>query len=247
MNGTSNSRAGRVRAGFWAALLPLFAAFAAGCSNHGPVNLFSPELFHHYIGGANLTFYDANNNTYNTTTPVNGCGNCYSTPNAAAFQSLTITVVNDGGAGTYGPVSVSMTSSDGHLVWSWAGSGANSSYAFNLPPSQGQNIGLAVSDFCGQQEILSGDQTSVPLAQGTAAECSQPFNTNDSASFYYTPNPAYAYGVQITVPITLLIWDGLGNEYTSTFNIYVTQNFNANQAPYTSYVDPSPADGWTGQ
>jgi len=207
----------------WASLLLLLGLglAAAGCSDHGPVNLFAPELFNKNVGAPVLGFGSASSISFTTQAPdvaTHGttCAtnlNCFS--QYGSFFGVAVTLVNTGGAGTYGPVQVTFSSSDPLAVF-YVNNPATSKYA------------TAVSSFGSGNEILANSQTSVSLEQGWSVNGSLYFNsTGLSFQFYYgDANPA-DYGQNpyrvVTVPITMAIADGLGNNWTSTFDIYVTQ------------------------
>jgi hypothetical protein len=236
--------------------LGLIGLAVSGCSNHGPVGLFSEELFNKSIGGPNLTFYSASSVSITTFveqypgTP-NGpgdCTTCYTGvqyfdglyesngtpagrgPYLTGYYSLSVVLVNNGGSGTYGPVQVTFTASDPNMFFHGSGptTGADLS-------DKGCN---AISEFGSGSEILPSSQTQVPLVQGYVGPNNtlNDDNANFSLQFYYTFNSNTAVGggydcncstpSYITVPINMTITDGIGNTYYSSFDLYITQNPN---------------------
>src|SRR5665213_464583 len=215
---------------FLSCLLGLVGVLASGCSDHGPVGLYSQELFNKHVNGPNLVYYAANQISFTTTAPLNSpcqgfsgppgqlnayfagqtdiCGGTTtvgSGPNGfPRDNSIIVTIANNGGSGTYGPVQATFSSSDPHLVFEgntsgsqgWAApdilqtsAGADQSnsagqalFAANPPVPLGLdspncNCGRAISNLGSGSEILPAAQTSVILYQGYFA------NNNPSASY----------------------------------------------------------------
>src|ERR1700677_3075742 len=100
------------RATAWVSLLGLFALAAFGCSDHGPVGLWSSELFHKNVNGPQLAYYSANQISFTVETD-SGCPACvynYTATyngNPIEVPNMSIVMVNNGGSGTYGPVQTS--------------------------------------------------------------------------------------------------------------------------------------------
>lgn len=217
MNTTSNRA--RLSLCVCAGLLGLVALALSGCSDHGPVGIFSPELFHKTVNGPNLVYYASNQISFTATVDYNGCTNCYSgvegVPANTDVMSMIITVANNGGSGTYGPVQATFSSPDSHLVFiDSTGPGAPAA-------------ATGASSFGSGTEVMPFAQTAVLLYQGYY----NPFplgswyedNPNYSVAFYYTANGPYN-GTTFSPQVNLKIQDGLGYSYQSSLTIYVTQN-----------------------
>src|ERR1700722_13595973 len=106
----SPRKTGRATATAMACLLGLFALAAFGCSDHGPGNLVSEELFNKKINGPALEYYSANQISFTVQTD-SGCDNCSSlytytvtyNGNSIVAPNMSVVVANDGGSGTSGP------------------------------------------------------------------------------------------------------------------------------------------------
>jgi hypothetical protein len=218
----------RAVAAFWAGLLGLFTLvlLMAGCSDHGPANLFSPELFNKNIAAPNLTFGSASAISFTTFAPdaathntgPTSCGqllNCFS--QNGSWLSVALTVVNTGGAGTYAPVLATFSSSDPRMMF-LINNPSNSRFATAISPDGAGN------------EILPNAQTAVTLEQGWTVNGSLYYNnTGLTLQFYYADNTLSDYscpgGVcnEVTVPVTMSLQDGLGVTYTDTIYFYISE------------------------
>lgn len=201
------------------ALLGLCAWTLSGCSDHGPVNLFAPELFNHHIGGPNLVFYSASQTAWPpnlTTSQPSG---------TSTAMQIIVNIANTGGAGTYEPLSVTFTSSDCHVVWDYDAPGSglySNANAWDQPANSGQNYALAVSPQGAGTEVPASSQSFVQLYQGYYNGSSPVVaNSGISAAFYYAPNGSCS---ACTPTINMAITDGLGNVYNTSFTITVTQS-----------------------
>ncbi|HTB22304.1 MAG TPA: hypothetical protein VK914_06335 [bacterium] len=219
----------RARGGFLGlaggCLVGLFALLASGCSNHGPVGVFSPELFGKNIGAPNLQLYAATNLTITTYTYSSGCLNCYSdfTNGSTAggpgedWWEMEVSISNVGGSGTYCPVVATFSATDPYLQF------------VTNPAVQGAPAGAsAVTQLGVGNEILPFSQTVEGMYQGYDNNGDLvDFTTGFSLAFVYKNNPSNPppyYPVNITMTMT----DGLKYTYVSTFPIYVVQT---NAAP----------------
>jgi len=201
------------------------------------VGLFSPELFNKSIGAPSLVFYSASAISITTFPATSCCYTCYSAVEyvnnldngcgniAGDYYGLVVTLVNNGGSGTYGPVAVTFTSGDPLLQ-----------FYGTVPPVAGQPSEpycTAVSQFGSGTEILPGSQTQVPLLEGYEGANNGLIDDSNifSLQFYYPYNAAQGYTcascanpTYFPVPINMSISDGLGNRYYQSFDIYIAQN-----------------------
>jgi hypothetical protein len=221
-----NSRRGL--SAFAAVGLAAFAALlgGSGCTNHGPVNLFAPELFHKNVAGANLAFYTASSITQTVYAIGSGhtSGNCAcEADGSGGYLDLSVVLVNNGSSSTYGPVQVVFSGDQ---------------YFFPRPTYNGQAV--AVSTFGSGTEIAANSQTQVSLDQGYASGSGYNLFLNGSGGSNGQPN-TYWYSLQfaytppagstpvasgtnpnlIPETITMLITDGVGETFSSSFTLYM--------------------------
>jgi hypothetical protein len=190
----------------WACLLGLLALAAFGCSDHGPVGIFSPELFHKNVNGPQLAYYTANQISFTVQTD-SGCPACVynytTTYNGIPIEvpNMSVVVVNNGGSGTYGPLQVTFSvqtdaqagvgqgftnSTTDPIVVTLEGNNAGSGawvtpQAGNDPPNPPCDCGRAISNLASGAEIAAFAQTQVTLVQGY-------FNGNNQNAGYVDDN-----------------------------------------------------------
>jgi hypothetical protein len=221
MNTTSNRARFSLLACACAGLLGLAALALSGCSDHGPVGIFSPELFHKNVNGPNMVYYASSYISFTATADYNGCTTCYSGVEGVNvsedqdLMSMIITVANNGGSGTYGPIETTFSSPDSHLVF------------INSTGTGAPAAATGASSFGVGTEVLPFAQTAVILYQGYYYPYPNGSFYEDSANasvyFYYTANGPYN-GTQFKSLVNMTIQDGLGNTSYSSLIIYVTQN-----------------------
>jgi hypothetical protein len=192
----------------WFGLLGLAALALSGCSDHGPVGIFSPELFHKNVNGPLLAYYSANQISF-TVQADSACSNCVtiytaSPPNGTIpVPNLAVVIVNNGGSGTYGPVqNVFSVQTDAQtapgqgftnpgtdpivvqLEGNNGGSGAWVTPQDGNDPSS-CDCGTAISNLGAGSEIAAFAQTQVTLYQGY-------FNGNNANSGYVDDTQSYS-------------------------------------------------------
>jgi hypothetical protein len=233
----------------WACLLGLFALAVSGCSDHGPVGIVAPELFHKNVDQPELAYYAATQISFTVqSSPLsNSTSNVYPyytlyDGNTIAVPNLVVTVVNDGGSGTYGPVQCSFSASGFNstadpFVLTFEGNdngtGAWVSPQTGYDPSS-QDVGTAISNLGSGSQITSFAGTQVTLFQGYLNNPSNPSNSSyvDDSPYYslaFTVSPgAQGFsnwnGTTYTVPVTMNMEDVYGYTYVSSFSLYISLN-----------------------
>ena len=169
----------------------LLLAGSFGCADHGPVDVFSRELFDKNIAPAQLD--------YAVATPLTVTTNVPSSP-----TSIGVSLINNGASSTYGPIVVTFSSSDPLLVL--------------IPEAFGAPVLAFGADSPGKEvrastvliPVVGGYQSSggnIETLSSTAFRC---YYNGTPPPFPYTP-----------VTIFMKIQDAIGNTWNTQFLMYV--------------------------
>lgn len=217
------------------AVLGLFALAASGCSNHGPVNLFSQELFGKYQGPPDLQVVsygtsDNNGITVTASTQYSGCTNCFSYSPSEPPSSVTndlsgyycgvqVSINNVGASGTYGPVNVTITSSDPNMMI------FENNPPNELNPLSGLNLVTAVSYNIGSGiELMPAAQSTTVLYEGYVYGNNSMYQQDQNWTFYFVYNESSHVGFNQLVPVTLAMEDAIGYRYSSVIYLNIVEN-----------------------
>jgi hypothetical protein len=197
--------------------LGLLALGTAGCTDHGPVGLFSQELFHRNIGLPHLDISSAIGVSQTTT-----CAFAYrALTGTSGAMEVTVYLQNDGGSSTYGPIEAdfSLTDPNTHFVL-----------------SNGQTQAMAFAANAPGTEVPTSQTNFLQLLRGYS-QSGQDFIVDSTDSFelwYNNPavpggcgypcscNVAYYPGTD-THPVTIymLIKDAIGDSWNAQFIVYI--------------------------
>jgi hypothetical protein len=173
----------------WTCIIALIVAGSFGCADHGPVDIFSRELFNKSISPAQLDFAAAAPITAGAST-------------VSSYQSVDISLINDGASSTYGPLVVIFTCADPlmHLV----------------PVASGGPVMAFGANSTGKE--VRASTAFIPLDGGYQYN-GQNIETLTSTSFqfYYNGVPGTFY----TVPIFMNIKDAIGNTWNTQYLQYI--------------------------
>jgi hypothetical protein len=177
------------------AALALLALAAAGCTDHGPVGLFSKELFDKNVAPPRMDYSVASPLTFTVNVGY---------ASAAGFPALvTVYLINSGGCPTYGPIQAVFSSADANLNFI-ATNGQVAAYGSNVAGQEVPNSTATVAMLRGYRQ--NGTNLVV--------------DPNDSFEFWYSV-PAYSPGLPAdhAVPVDIAIEDAIGNAWSSQFFI----------------------------
>jgi hypothetical protein len=180
------------------------------------VGLYSEELFNKHIGPPNLALSSASASSFTISKGGSGLGSYYNNP-----QGVIIYLVNNGGSGTYGPISISFTvggaSPDPNMVLMPSNTTTFSS-AYTAGP---------VMAFCADgpgQEVPNNSSATLAGESGYSSG-NQVYLVNPSISLQFWYNTLGAPGGAGSVyspEIDMLISDPLGNQWHSYIIFTIT-------------------------
>ena len=168
----------------------------AGCTDHGPVGLFSKELFNKNVAPPHLDYNSASALTF-TVSPG------FADNSSGPFAMATVSIMNNGGCPTYGPVLAAFSCADPNLHF-FPTNGVVEAYGANASGQEVPNNTNLVTVLRGYRQ------------NGT----NNVIDPNNSFEFWYAV-PAYSSPLPLdhAVPITIAIQDAIGGSWTVDFGI----------------------------
>jgi hypothetical protein len=178
----------------WTCMAALLVAGGLGCADHGPVDIFSRELFNKTIAPAQLDFA--------ASAPITATAGAFN-----SYQSVDISLINDGASSTYGPLVVIFTCADPlmHLV----------------PVAAGGPVMAFGANSTGKE--VRASTAFIPLDGGYQYN-GENIETLSSTSFqfYYGNGPGTLVPGTLYTPIIFInIKDAIGNTWNTQYPQYI--------------------------
>jgi hypothetical protein len=186
-----------------AASLAVLALANTGCTDHGPVGIYSQELFNKFVSSPHLDFSSASGVTFTVNNCCLGYSSSSTVPPSTPFSAF-VYLDNDGGSSTYGPIIVYFSCKPTPYL--------------HLVSEYNQVIGLA-ADGTGQEVPANG--TTLVLERGyDVTGTAEVIDVTDSLQFW--SSVPYGSGANFTpVIIDMRITDALGEKWDNQFTVYI--------------------------
>jgi hypothetical protein len=201
-----NSASRAVR-GLGAGLL-LAALALCGCTDHGPVGIYSKELFNKSIAPPRLDYASASALTFTPGAPGSaGTSNIF---------SALVYVANYGNSSTYGPVLATFSCPDPNLHFILTNS-QNQTVAWGTPGVMPQ----AVADNSPGTEIIANSSSLQTLLRGyqnNGADYVTDATNSYQATYFFAPT---YNGTPHTMIVYMVLQDAIGNTWDTQFTILV--------------------------
>jgi hypothetical protein len=192
-----------------AAALVLATLALCGCTDHGPVGIYSKELFNKTIPPPRLDYSSASSVTFTPgpQSPSGGWSNQF---------SATVYIANFGNSSTYGPVLATFYANDPNLAFTLV-NGNDQIVPWGTPGVLPQ----AVADNAPGTEIPANSSALQTLLRGYSTNGTD-YIVDATDSYLATYNyPAVYTGVTHTIIVYMVLKDAIGNSWNTQFTIFV--------------------------
>jgi hypothetical protein len=202
MNSTFNS----LKLAAFACALALLGLGAAGCTDHGPVGIYSKELFNKNILPPHLDFAVASGISFTACGGSSGTGSG-AVNTAGGTLAEIVSIVNNGGSSTYGPILVTFSNTDPHFHF------LSLTITPQLPQAVCQNgVGLE----------LPANGATFTLERGYGSNgADYVVDVTNSFEFWYDNMACNGGNTVIPEQILMQIQDGIGDTWNTSFTLYI--------------------------